>query len=684
MQALEIGAVNHNNIYNMASSFDFPSKFPTYRFSGPSSFLPTPSSSPPNSYQHTPTSSVIAAEHLPYLSTSRPRKRPCRTTTTFDNFVSQRLHHISPYLSPPKTNSFISHSHPLPGSLEGEEWFLGGRYQAGGILDSPLVMRQDELTALDKASQKPLSPPLTLPMTNLTLPDTEGEYTFPQDSSRDSESGPTSPSVGDDEDHSLAERRKDTLSNESEESLTDLLRQEGRNPTSLSPLSPSWMNDLDVVHENSALLGSSSLPARRSRSQLSNHSRFRPYVSPTFNSSPPWSPQSHDVGFPMDLDDAEDRVGASGQGLSSLPTHLPSVSNPITGQSSSTGSETLPTPVSLYTPDLGNDAFDFWHSPEAGPSYQLSNKPFLHRLDIPESSYDTHPSATPDIVSPLFDEEYSMAVDSPPGASRPYSPHCIDPLAPLPPAPLSWPEPPPSPSSPLMSRLNLPDLDDESHPESPSRRSYASLPDLDMDDSLKFDAPQVSPSHSLLSLPGADTDDELLPPLPSNFKTPTPPQIPASRLLFIDDPRDVPLPRSPSPEDFDLTLVLDDDADPELTKLYNLHKKSLAAERAARHAEAQLIDAGSVTLRAEATREKKKNKERSKELGALLRIKLGDQVTVPEEKKYSKGMMNGISHLVARMMFKRNEAARPLAHRRAGSKHGDYVKSSLSRSRALT
>lgn len=576
---------------------------------------------------------------------------------------------------------------------------MEGKYQAGGILDSPLIMRQDELAALDKTPHKPLSPPLTLPMTNLTLPDTEGEYTSSQHPSRDGGSGSTSPSADSDEDEdgqSLAERRKDTLSNENEESLTDLLQQEGRNPTTLSPLSPSWMNDLDVVPENSALLGSSSLAARRSRgslrgdrSQPYDRNRSRPYASSGFNSSPPWSPQSCDAGLPMDVDDAEDQAGTSGQGPSSLSTPHSSVSDPVP----STGADTLPTPVSLYTPDLGNDAHDFWHSPEAGPSYQFTHKPFLHHLDIPESSYDTHPSATHDIVSPLFDDEYSMAVDSqwsPSGVPRSPSahlPHSLDPLAPLPFVVSSWPEPLPPPSSPSISRLGLPDLsDDESHPESPSRRSYASLPDLDMDDHpdvLEFDAPQLSPSHSLLSLPGADADDELLPPPPSNFKTPTPPQLPASRLLFIDDPRDVPLPRSPSPEDFDLTLVLDDDADPELTKLYNLRKKSLAAERAARHAEAQLIDAGSVTLRAEATREKKKNKERSKEVGALLRIKLGDQVAVPEQKR-SKGMMHGISHLVARMMFKRNETVRPLAHRKAGSKHSDYVKSSLSHSRSTT
>jgi hypothetical protein len=193
-------------------------------------------------------------------------------------------------------------------------------------------------------------------------------------------------------------------------------------------------------------------------------------------------------------------------------------------------------------------------------------------------------------------------------------------------------------------------------------------------------------NQTLLSLPGADTDEDLLPPPAPNFKTPIPHLHPSSpSLLFIDDPRDVPLPRSPSPEDFDLDLniVLDDKSDPELTKLFNLHKKSLAAERAARHAEAQLIDAGSINLRAEATREKKKNKQTSKEVGALLRLKLGDQIAYPSSASvdgYSKGLIGSMSQLVAKMMFRRHEMSRPLANRKLAFTSHDYVKSSLSQS----
>ncbi|KIM78878.1 hypothetical protein PILCRDRAFT_90413 [Piloderma croceum F 1598] len=191
-----------------------------------------------------------------------------------------------------------------------------------------------------------------------------------------------------------------------------------------------------------------------------------------------------------------------------------------------------------------------------------------------------------------------------------------------------------------------------SHPSSPSRRSFASLPDLEMDDppdvtgiDVDFSAPALlpSPHQTLLSLPGANTDEDLLPPAAPNFKTPSPPQ---------------------------------------LTNLYNLHKKSLAAERAARQAEAQLIDAGSISLRAEATREKKKNKQTSKEVGALiLRLKLGDQIAYLSSVSvdgHPKGLIGSMSQLVARMMFRRHETFRPLANRKSAFTSHDYARSSRS------
>ncbi|KIM80024.1 hypothetical protein PILCRDRAFT_822847, partial [Piloderma croceum F 1598] len=103
-------------------------------------------------------------------------------------------------------------------------------------------------------------------------------------------------------------------------------------------------------------------------------------------------------------------------------------------------------------------------------------------------------------IPKLFDNDYSMEVDhekSPlPAAPMSFpSPYEID-SSPNPSSSsfLSSPsilpayiEPLPPPSSPSISRLSLPDLDidlndDESHPSSPSRRSFASLPDLEMND----------------------------------------------------------------------------------------------------------------------------------------------------------------------------------------------------------
>jgi hypothetical protein len=96
-------------------------------------------------------------------------------------------------------------------------------------------------------------------------------------------------------------------------------------------------------------------------------------------------------------------------------------------------------------------------------------------------------------------------------------------------------------------------------------------------------APLPSPHQTLLSLPGADTDEDLLPP-PLLISRHHP--LLHIRLLRFFSSLMIPamsLPPSPSPEDFNINLniVLDDESDPELTKLYNLHKKSPTAEHAA-------------------------------------------------------------------------------------------------------
>ncbi|KAF8553782.1 hypothetical protein OG21DRAFT_1198592 [Imleria badia] len=247
----------------------------------------------------------------------------------------------------------------------------------------------------------------------------------------------------------------------------------------------------------------------------------------------------------------------------------------------------------------------------------------------------------------------------------------------------------PLPSSPLISRLDLPDLEDDGLPKiapsSPSRRSCSYLPESDIEMGESANDPVMTlPGQQLLSLPGADTDDDLIPRIAPSRSVPFTPSQP---LLFIDDPRDVPLPRSPSPEDFDLCLSLEDITDPELAKLFDLRKRSIAAERAARRLEA-LTDDVDLFTRAEARKIRKRERERSKEVGALMRLKLGDGVaTCPQERSPEcdiqnharrRGVIGNMSQLVAQMVFRRNEASRPLAKRKTAITAREYVRSALS------
>ncbi|KAG1862703.1 hypothetical protein F4604DRAFT_1786168 [Suillus subluteus] len=237
---------------------------------------------------------------------------------------------------------------------------------------------------------------------------------------------------------------------------------------------------------------------------------------------------------------------------------------------------------------------------------------------------------------------------------------------------------PPELRAPHLSLSGLPELEHEKAlpripPSSPSRRSCSSLPD-------DTDSLPSSPGPSLLSLPGADTDDDLLPgesafvPLTSSQGVPF---VPSQPLLFIHDPRDVPLPRSPSPEDFHLCLSVHDmDGDPELAQLFELRKRSLAAVQGP-------PDGPECTDTYTRKSKKKRERERSAEVGALLRLKLGDKLGMdvnegksPERRK--KGVIGSISQLVAQMVFRRHEASRPLTKRKPMLSAQEYVHSPLS------
>lgn len=240
---------------------------------------------------------------------------------------------------------------------------------------------------------------------------------------------------------------------------------------------------------------------------------------------------------------------------------------------------------------------------------------------------------------------------------------------------------PPELRSPHLSLSGLPELEHEKAPprippSSPSRRSCSSLPD----DTDNLPSSPSSPGTSLLSLPGADTDDDLLPDA-SAFVPFAPfqgvPFASSQPLLFIHDPRDVPLPRSPSPEDFNLCLSVHDmDSDPELAQLFELRKRSLAA--------LQAPPEGPECTEAYIRKSKKKReRERSAEVGALLRLKLGDKLGMdvnegksPERRR--KGVIGSISQLVAQMVFRRHEASRPLAKRKPILSAHEYAHSPLS------
>jgi hypothetical protein len=165
-------------------------------------------------------------------------------------------------------------------------------------------------------------------------------------------------------------------------------------------------------------------------------------------------------------------------------------------------------------------------------------------------------------------------------------------------------------------------------------------------------------------------------------------------LLLIDDSKD--LPSSPSLESFPefdgVGVAAESSKDPVLRKLYAMRQRSIAAEKLARQREQQLLEEGKVHERTAVRRERKREKERSKEISALLRLKLGEgenddaeaealemrdgsglsklPPTSPKGKDYSKDkvgprkkVISNMAQLVAKMMFRRHDTAKPLSGR---------------------
>ncbi|PIL33246.1 hypothetical protein GSI_04696 [Ganoderma sinense ZZ0214-1] len=278
------------------------------------------------------------------------------------------------------------------------------------------------------------------------------------------------------------------------------------------------------------------------------------------------------------------------------------------------------------------------------------------------------------------------------------------------------------PSSPRRRPLN--DLHDTTPPHgdillTPIPRSpHLPLADLDMDDPAEAPCSPHSP-HALL--PELDGEDEQqYPPIttiaPSLLGGAPEPQPQHAGLgLFLQS--DPPLARSPSPDDDDFGF-LDIQLDPESANvevdeflaLRAMRKNALAQERAARMAETELseritvaasallppshadadsmdVDAEPVVLdvaekrvrkrelhalmdmRTEARRTRKLQKQRSKEIGALLDFKMHSPMSPMEGLPPlvigggGKGWTKTIAHLVAHMVLRRHDRSRPLENK---------------------
>jgi len=357
--------------------------------------------------------------------------------------------------------------------------------------------------------------------------------------------------------------------------------------------------------------------------------------------------------------------------------------------------------VFFFTKNHAHPSGTFEHNPVlCQPSSQLSRS-VLSPLDIPNSRYLSDNSWNQPL-SPLMDTNFDddLGLGLSPTLSSPHS-RSLNPESDLMFA-SHYPDEKypffPYPRSPLMSGTKiLPELDDTPlSPSSPSLRSFSSLPELEMDEDDPADPypppdSSSSPGQSLISLPGADTDDDLLeadlasrglpdinfPSISSHSKR---------SLLLLDDPNDVPPPRSPSPENFHLDpAFLENCTDPEMQRLCDLRKRSQTAERNARQLENLMLDEGSSQMRWEARKTRKREKERSREISAILRLKLTESGALDEQalekvRSSKRDVINSMEQLVAKMLLRRNDTSRSLAHRKVPLSPKDHPHSPLARS----
>ncbi|CAL1703103.1 unnamed protein product [Somion occarium] len=280
------------------------------------------------------------------------------------------------------------------------------------------------------------------------------------------------------------------------------------------------------------------------------------------------------------------------------------------------------------------------------------------------------------------------------------------------------------PSSPSRRyHSSLPDFDSPDLgfmtpvPHSP-RGPYLTLPDLEMADERFPPSSPLSPQIDLPSFPGSEAFDQPVTTISPSLLGPPPPSEEEGLGLFVRPSAvEPPLARSPSPDQDDFRF-LDVQLDPlssnldndEFLQLRALRNRALDAERAARLREeylAERVESAShallpsvleedgvlddpqekrarkhdlhvaMDLRAEARKARKREKQRSKEIGLLLELKMC-------EGGFSMlGFGDGpgdAKHLVASMVMKRRDTSRPLANRKAASSVRSSSKTSLSRS----
>ncbi|TBU29258.1 hypothetical protein BD311DRAFT_756827 [Dichomitus squalens] len=260
----------------------------------------------------------------------------------------------------------------------------------------------------------------------------------------------------------------------------------------------------------------------------------------------------------------------------------------------------------------------------------------------------------------------------------------------------------PVPRSPHSNLLPLADLDmyDASEPPGSPHSPHSLLPELEGEDLSMFPEPAGPPMDTIApSLLGGAPEPQ------------------AGLGLFLQS--DPPLARSPSPDEDDFGF-LDIQLDPESANveideflaLRALRKNALAQERAARMAEAELGERITATasallppshvqgdpdamqmdsdildpaekrirkrelhslmdMRAEARRTRKLQKQRSKEIGALLDFKMHSPMSPMEGLPPlvvggGKGWTKTIAHLVAHMVLRRRDRSRPLENKATG------------------